>query len=339
MAKKPKLLLLTCGGTIAMQKDRATGTLVPSDRPEKFLSLEPRLQEIAEIESLLVDNIDSTNMVPRHWERLGDAIAEHYSQYDGFVITMGTNTLAYVSSALSFSLGDIGKPVIVTGAQIEAEALFSDARNNLVNAIRVAIMDIAGVFVVFGTSIILGCRAKKLNESDLNAFSTFNKENFGTIMIDIRLQSDSRHRHDRPLSLRNGFEDRVLCLSLVPGTDAKIVRTILDCGIKGLILRAYGSGDIPYDLMPVLEYAQEQKVPVVVTTQCPDGKTAMGINDPGLQARKLVIESFDMSMESMSTKLMWLLKQDIPHGELKSRMAQNIAGEITESLSFAMSTG
>jgi L-asparaginase len=87
-------------------------------------------------------NIDSSNATPEIWGSVGQIIYEEYNNYDGFIITTGTNTMAYFASAISFSLSNIGKPVILTGAQIPAESISSDGRNNLVNALRVATMDL-----------------------------------------------------------------------------------------------------------------------------------------------------------------------------------------------------
>ena len=43
---------------------------------------------------------------------------KNYDKFDGFVILHGTDTMAYTASALSFMLEDLGKPVILTGAQV-----------------------------------------------------------------------------------------------------------------------------------------------------------------------------------------------------------------------------
>ncbi|OGH74233.1 MAG: hypothetical protein A3G00_02880 [Candidatus Magasanikbacteria bacterium RIFCSPLOWO2_12_FULL_43_12] len=261
-----------------------------------------------------------------------DLIDKNYSNYDGFLVTCGTNTMAYVSSALSFALGDIGKPVVFTGAQIPAEVINTDAHNNFVNALRVAIMDIAGVFVVFGSKIILGCRAKKVNESALEAFDVFNDTPFGEIMIKIRInRKNYNHRCNKKLVVKNGFDDNIACFTLIPGLKPECLIKLIDHNVKGLILRAFGSGDVPYDLFPALKYARKKKVPVLITTQCPRGATVMGINEPGRKALEFgVIQVFDMSMEAMSTKLMWALAHKVPYSKMKKFIQTNLVGEIKD---------
>ncbi len=332
--KLTRLLMLFCGGTISMHKNAESGALEIAHDSSQLFELEPRLRNLAEIVPLHIANIDSSNADARLWEKLTSAIEENFDDFDGFVITMGTNTMAYCSSALSFSLGDIGKPIAITGAQIPAEAYHTDARNNLVNAVRVAAMDLAGVFVVFGSRIILGCRAKKVSESELDAFNSFNQRPVGEIGVGTVLNADVRRRHDRPIDTMNGFDERVVCFTVIPGLDAEPLIRLMDAGYRGFVLRAYGSGDLPESMFPALIEAKRREIPIVVTTQCPGGATVMGLNDVGLKALQHgAIETFDMSMESMSTKLMWLLSQKVPYQELRRRMQESVAGECNPARS------
>ena len=311
-----------------MRKNAATGALDIAHGAEQFFELEPRISSIADISVVGLANIDSTNMTTNDWEAIVATIQSHYEKFDGFVVTMGTNTMAYASSAVSFAAQKLGKPVVFTGAQIPAEAMTTDARNNLVNALRIATMDLAGVFVVFGSRIMLGCRAKKMSESEIDAFGSFNDGDFGELSIGIRINREGFGRHDSPPIFRNGFDSRIACLTCIPGMTSQLVKELLAGGIRGIILRGYGSGDIPAELESGLEKAREHKVPVIVTTQC-RGSTVMGLNDPGFRALQLgAIQAFDMSMEAMSTKLMWMLRQDTAYEIFKSVFHQNLVGEI-----------
>src|SRR3989344_3776655 len=113
MEKKPKVLILFCGGTIIMHES-AEGALVVRQKDQainSLLNLEPNLKEVAELSVHYIDNIDSSNMKPEHWDKMAGVIAEKYNDYDGFVITHGTDTMAYTSSALSYALQNLGKPV------------------------------------------------------------------------------------------------------------------------------------------------------------------------------------------------------------------------------------
>ena len=82
--------------------------------------------------------IDSSNVSIEVWQALGYIIYENYDQYDGFVIPHGTDMIAYYSSALSFVLEGLARPIIFTGAQIPIEMLTSDVQENLITSIEIA---------------------------------------------------------------------------------------------------------------------------------------------------------------------------------------------------------
>lgn len=309
------------------------GTLRPpkdANEAMKFLlNLEPKLREIADIDLLYIANMDSTNMTPLEWDEIIDAIYENYKKYDGFVITHGTDTMAYTSSALSVAIQNLGKPIILTGSQIPAFLFYSDARENLINAIRVATMDISGVYIVFGEKIILGARATKSSESKLDAFSTVNDRDAGEIKVDIELSQDVPKRHDGEIVVKKGFEPDIFVVSLIPGQDVSDLEFLLDNKrIKGIIIKAFGTGNLPYNFETFFKKARQRKVPIIVTSQCLNGITKMKSYDVGKRALELgAIEGHDQSLEMLSVKLMWALKH-YPYEEIKRIINTNFAGEL-----------
>src|SRR3989344_4479238 len=309
-------------------KDGALEAPEKNEALETIKNLEPRIGDIAEVDIEYVDNIDSSNITSKHWDKIAGVIAKNYDNYDGFVITHGTDTMAYTSSALSWVLQDLGKPVVITGSQIPGNEIETDARRNFVNAIKLATMDISGVMIVFDEEIILGSRASKVSESRLDAFETMNWDDLGEIRIDIRLSDDHKKRHKRPLNLQRGFEDNIAVISLFPQMIPTTLNAILATVIKGLIIRGYGSGNISYAYLSVLEECKKRKIPVVITTQCLEGATLMHIYDTGKEALKAgVIQSHDMSLEATITKLMWAIKH-APYETVRDLMHQDYTGEI-----------
>jgi len=328
-ASKPKICVLFCGGTIVMEPDPKTGALDVGGGTESILNLEPRLRDTYDLSVIFIDNIDSSNMTMGHWDKIVNTISENYDKFDGFVITHGTNTMGYTSSAISFALQGIGKPVVLTGAQIPANKLESDARQNFVNAVKLAGMDISGVYVVFGSKIILGCRAKKDNEYDLNAFKTFNGYDVGEIGIQIQIKGKYSRRHKKKFQAKPGFESNLAVITMEPGISKGIFDSLLKGGVHGFVLRAFGAGDMPHWLIPFLDEAHQRKIPIVVTTQCPNGVTRMNLNLVGKHALDTgVIQAFDMSMESMTTKLHWLLAHKTPYEKVKQLMETDMCGEV-----------
>ena len=333
-ASLPKVLILFCGGTLIMRENK-DGSLVVNDRKvaiDMLLTLEPRLTtEVANLTVQYIDNIDSSNMSPKQWDDIGHVINDNYDKYDGFVITHGTDTMAYTASALSFILQDIGKPVVLTGAQIPAGRIGSDARRNFCNSVRVATLDRCGVFLVFDGDIILGARSHKMSESKLDAFCPINWGLHGEIRIDILFSDEATVRHDRKLKFLPGFESEVVAFTLFPGFPPKCIESAIENGCKGLVLRAYGSGNISYLYLDVIKLAYAKKIPVVVNTQCNEGATLMHLYDVGRQALDAgAIQAFDMSTECLITKLMWVLKHASSFENVRELMHTNYTGELNK---------
>ena len=327
-----KVLVLFCGGTLVMEEsEHGVWQVPPRDRAvQNLLSLEPRLSEVAHTDVVYVDNIDSANIVPEHWEQMIDEIAARYGEYDGFVVTHGTDTMAYTASALSFGLADLGKPVVVTGAQIPGGFIETDARRNFVNAVRIATADIAGVLIVFDREVILGARASKVSESKLTAFQSINRPHLGEIRVDIRLHAGVRRRVDRPLRVEKGFDPSVLVSTLFPGRSADSILEVLESGIGGLVLRAYGTGNLASHHLQVMSRARDLGVPIVVMSQCLEGATRMGRYEVGKKALDLgAIEAYDMSTECVVTKLMWAIARTRKPDEVRKIMHTDFCGEIT----------
>lgn len=310
------------GGSLIVQKKE--------DAIDSLLKLEPRLKKIVKLDVSYVDNIDSTNIKPKHWDKIADIIYKEYDNYDGFVIIQGTDTMAYTSSALSFVLQNLGKPVVLTGSQIPGDKLETDAKRNFVNAIKVATMDISGVMVVFDWEIILGSRATKISESKLDAFETINWDLLGEIRVDIRLNIKDQKRQDKKLKLAKGFESKIMVVNLFPGMPDNFLDKMIDSGIKGLVLIGFGTGNVSYEYLTAIKKARRKKIPIAVDTQCLRGVTRMDTYDVGKKALEAgVIEAYDMTIESVTTKLMWALKR-APYEKIKEIMHTNYTDEINK---------
>ena len=356
------MLLITTGGTIAGQVAKVKQDDAMIRTADAFSDeVKPTIdylnnrhnKDITVVTHELVD-IDSSDIAPEHWKSLVDIICDNYDSYDSFVITHGTNTLGYTSAALSFAIANPSKPIILTGSQVPAGLPGSDAMTNLNNAMRVAVWDrpknpLIGVLVVFGSHIITGTRAKKDTEFDYDAFTSFTVGSIGRIgrIIDINEANLEKHLSylstslfpeadtAKDLVIFNDFDTRIASLTEYPGMSEKIFDTLVKSGeIKGLIIRTFGAGDVSTRLHPTLEKLKRLKIPVVVTTQAPNGNSNFEVNEPGqmLKKQNLAIPAHDMSIESQHTKLAWLLAQmekgDITYEQFGAKMIDDIRGEI-----------
>lgn len=315
MNGRRKILVLFCGGTIVME-EKGDGSLAVPDSEESAIKIlrevEPRLSAIADFDIEFIANIDSTNISPADWDRILLCLKENYRRYDGFVITHGTDTMAYTAAALSVSIKGLGKPIVLTGSQIPAIRIESDARRNLVNAFRVATMPYSGVFIVFDRRIISGSRATKASESSLDAFRSVNGDEAGEITVDIRMKSWVKARipetHD--IEIAPGFESDIFIHTLSPGCDPGDLEFLLNNEkIKGMIIKAYGTGNIPYGFENFFRKARARNLPVIITSQCLYGKTLMNMYEVGRRALAMgVIEGGAQSLEILCAKLMWALR-------------------------------
>lgn len=94
----------------------------------------PEAAAFCEIDAVQLLNLDSTNINYRHWLQIASCIQQHYARYDGFVITHGTDTMAYSLAALSYLIQNSPKPIVFTGSQKSIHEKDTDARSNLLNA-------------------------------------------------------------------------------------------------------------------------------------------------------------------------------------------------------------
>ena len=166
MSQKKKILIIGYGGTIVMVVDETRKAVVPAKNLDEILAKLPTINDVADIDMDFLSNEDSTNVGPNDWTRIAIYIRDKHDQYDAFVITHGTNTLAYTASALTLALGTgLKKPIVLTGSQLPLSVYGNDARFNFENAIKTAAeaskRDINEVMIVFSDTILRGCRSVK----------------------------------------------------------------------------------------------------------------------------------------------------------------------------------
>ena len=145
--------MIGTGGTIACKQTDAG--LTPGLKAEDILSYIPAVKHICTVEAIQVLNLDSTNVTPKHWKIIVKAIEENYSNYDGFVICHGTDTLAYTAAALSYMIQNSAKPIVITGSQKPISKDVTDAKSNLLNSFIYAADDESqNVNIVFDGKVI-----------------------------------------------------------------------------------------------------------------------------------------------------------------------------------------
>ena len=138
--------------------------------------------------------LDSSNMRPADWVRIGQDIVAHYDAYDGFIVLHGTDTMAYTASALPFFLQGLRKPVIVTGSQIPLCEIRNDARANLITSMLIAAeYPVPEVCLYFGGKLLRGCRAVKVDADGLDAFDSPKFSPLGVAGVEIQIDPTRVH--------------------------------------------------------------------------------------------------------------------------------------------------
>lgn len=329
---KPKILLLFAGGTIGMVPNPETGALQPAQSALEVLNNIPELNQIADIDFEVVVNVDSSNMVPEHWIKLAESIVKKYDDYDGFVVAQGTDTMAYSASALSYALGNLGKPVVFTGSLIPLLEIGSDARNNLVYACMTASLDIAEVCIVLSNQILRGNRAKKHHESFVAAFHSPNFPELGELGRPIVLNEWCNKRHNGELDAKIDFDRRLVVIKLFPGFNPDILENLLSLDIRAIVIEGFGPGNVPFletSIISGIIKAREKNIVVLIANQMERGKTHLESYEAGLKAKEAgAISAHDMTTEAAVTKLMWSLSQANTIEEIDKIMSTNIAGEL-----------
>ncbi len=329
-----RVLVILTGGTLLMRPSGGEGgALAVGVEPARDLVAEvPALGRAAAIETRQLFAMDSGDMQPSDWLALAASVHAGLAdpRYDGIIVVHGTDTMAYTASALGLLLGPVPKPVVLTGSQRPLADVRTDARENLVDAALVATLPVPEVTIAFASRALRGVRATKRDAWAFDAFDTPNCPPLVELGVGT---SVAKHvRAAGPLgALDDRLEPRVLAVRVFPGLDPALVSGALRAGVRGLVLEAYGTGNLPQlgrSLIHALHEAREANVPVVVVSQCLRGFVELGRYAGGAAAAQAgAISGGDMTPEAALAKLMIGLGRFGPGDELTSWLVADVAGE------------
>ena len=327
-----KVLILATGGTIACLTGEAG--MVPQSAPPALLGTLDAFSKYYDLTYQVVLNLDSSNIQPEEWQTIARAVYAALPDYDGVVITHGTDTMAYTASMLAFMLQNLDKPVVFTGSQIPIEAPLSDAQSNLATALAAIDHDVVGVTIAFNHKLMRGCRAVKVRTMGFDAFESVNSSNRGEFFADgVRLLADRVEPGPGGCVLKDALSTDVFLLKLIPGTNPAILDRLGEMGYRGIVLETFGAGGLHYlrrDLSAPIRRLVDSGVAVVLCSQCLYEQSDFSLYEVGRRVLATgAIPSLDMTTEAAVTKLMWALGQTDRLDEIRSIFATNLAGEIT----------
>lgn len=323
-----KVLLIGTGGTIASEMG-ASG-LAPELTTEDLLAQIPAIRAICEVDCIQLLSLDSTNMAPKHWLMMARCIREHYEAYDGFVLTHGTDTMAYTAAALSYLVQGSPKPIILTGAQKPIGFDSTDSKINLLDAFRCAAEDLPGVSIVFNNKVIPGTRAKKTRSKSFQAFSSINYPYLGVLRDGVLLRYIRPECAERPV-FYDALDTKVALLKLIPGAEREMADFLLARN-DALIIESFGVGGLPEEggFYRCLQEWMEKGRIVVLTTQVENEGSDLGVYHVGNRLKKdlKVLEAYDMTTEAVVAKLMWILGRTKDRSEVERLFYTPVAKDI-----------
>ena len=319
--------LISTGGTIACRET------------DRGLTPELKAKDMLDVIDLRSDNItctdlfnlDSSNVQPSDWLKIAAEINKtlQNKDIDGIVLTHGTDTLAYTASMLSFILLDLHIPVVFTGSQMPIIEEDSDGRKNLRDAIEAACKLPAGVYVVFGGSVIAGTRAVKTHTQNFHAFQSINYPYIAEIDESGFTMLHDAPKRNIPPEMTGDICADVALIKLTPGLNPKWIDYLLNCEVKGVIVESFGLGGIHRSLNKSLIKLMQRGIVVVLTSQCLYECASLDVYEVSRTLHDAgAIAAGSMTSETAVTKLMWLLGQTKDPEKVKEMFLTCYCGEL-----------
>lgn len=343
MTKQPNILIVYTGGTIGMIKDYKTNALKAFDFSQITNKI-PELEQLnCTIKSISFDEpIDSSNMSISYYKQITETIGQNYNNFDGFVVLTGSDTMSYISSAISFMFENLQKPIIFTGSQLPIGDLRTDAKENLITSIEIACAKendkpiISEVCLYFEYKLYRANRTTKISAEQFEAFASMNYPALAESGVNLNFNHYyiRKPNYNKALVIRRNLVDDIVILKLFPGITYNTIDSILKIeNLKGVVLETYGAGNAPNEIwfLELLKKSIQKGIKIINVSQCVGGGVVQGHYETSIELKQIgVISGKDITTESAVAKLMYLLAKNLSEKEFAYYYEKSLRGEISD---------
>lgn len=329
------ILMLSYGGTCISGWEE--GGLSPKYTLRQIFDTYPELKGIEDNVNVVLKDlpqpIDSTEAKRETIVKITSDIEEEYQNYEGFVITYGTDTMQRLAHGLAFTLRNLQKPVIITGAQIAPVKPGSDVRKNFYDALLFANEGLSGVYVVFNRKAYLGTRVIKDDTGAYEAFKSINYEPVAGIEHDVvNITHTPYVKQNGEFSAVAEISEKVKKIDTNELNDAigfenELEHKITE-GARGLVIIGRGAGNIPTDFSPAIQRGIDKGIYFVITIGTQSGTTSTEYKVSG--AKLKVLPAYDMVASTAEIKLrhvLGVLGESADWEDIDKMMRTNFADE------------
>ncbi len=344
----PSIGMVITGGTIASKLDPRTGGVKHLAQASELAKFYPELFKMVNVKTIETPFlVASESMAREHWIGIAQATKKLLDDpsIEGVVITHGTDFLGYTAAALSFFLGNLNKPVVLTYSQRSIDRASSDANLNLQCAARMALSNVAEVMLVGHATLnddycyaLRGTKVRKLHSSRRDAFKAVNSKPLAKVWPDkVEFLSTYKPRNDNLSVLDVSFSDKVALVKFYPGQTPDIL-DYYALTYKGIVIEAAGLGHLPvseakHSWLPTLKKHIKEGFVVCAAAQTVYGRLDPLVYSNGrelLDAGVIFLE--DILAETAFVKLGWVLGHYGWKKHVKEKMLENLAGEFNTRL-------
>jgi L-asparaginase len=277
------ILIAFTGGTFSMKIDKKTGGLLPKYSGEELVNKIPEVKKIAKINCYDFGKYPGPHITPEIMMDLSMQLKQRIEKnnYDGIVITHGTDTLEETAYLLDLTIKtDI--PIVLTGSIKNSSEPDWDGPKNLLDSIYVCLNENSkgmGVLVCMHAGVNAASEVTKIFSSE---FETFQSLDFGSLgfVQDGKVIYNRIPRHLEIIDTEN-LNSNVDLITIYAGMDEKFFKFSADSHVDGLVVEALGIGNVPPMAFDGIKYVIEKEIPVVLVSRCPAGETDYIYSYPG----------------------------------------------------------